>query len=205
IMQTVFDELNTKYGVRLMAPPYRKEAFSGAAMILFNPGAKENGSIFCQPQGWAIFAEALLGHGNRAFQYFAESSPASFNENADVRVIEPYAHGQFIESVESPYFGRAQVHWLTGTASTVMVGCVEGILGLRPTPDGIVISPSIPSEWRSFTMKKNYRGKILRITVNNPRHRESGVRTLVLNGLNHSKGLIRFEELQDDNEICITL
>ena len=23
-------------------------------------------------------------------------------------------------------------NWLTGTASTVMVGCVEGILGMRP-------------------------------------------------------------------------
>ena len=205
IMQTAFDTLNTQYGIRLMAPPYRKEAFDGAAMILFNPGAKENGSIFCQPQGWAIFAEALLGHGNRAFQYFAESSPASFNANADVRKIEPYAHGQFIEGVESPYFGRCHVHWLTGTASTVMVGCVEGILGLRPTPDGIVISPSIPSSWDGFTMCKQYRGKELRITVHNPNHNESGVKTLVLNGAQRTAGMIPYNELLLQNEIQITL
>ena len=108
----------------------------GARMLLFNPGTKENGSVFCQPQGWAILAEALLGHGERAFRYFAESSPASFNDNADLRGIEPYVHSQFIEGADSPYAGRAHVHWLTGTASTVMVGCVEGILGLRPTPKG---------------------------------------------------------------------
>jgi N,N'-diacetylchitobiose phosphorylase len=205
VMQTACDELNTAYGVRLMAPPYRKEAFDGAAMILFNPGAKENGSIFCQPQGWAIFAEALLGHGDRAFQYFSESSPASFNANADVRVIEPYAHGQFIESVESPYFGRCHVHWLTGTASTVMVGCVEGILGLRPTPEGIEISPSIPSAWDGFTMEKLYRGKTLHVTVRNPEHHESGVKVLTVNGKRHAAGLIRFEELDTENEIIILL
>lgn len=205
IMQTAYARLNTKYGVRLMAPPYRKEAFSGAAMILFNPGSKENGSIFCQPQGWAIFAEALLGHGNRAFQYFAESSPASFNADADVRVIEPYAHGQFIESVESPYFGRANVHWLTGTASTVMVGCVEGILGLRPTPGGIEVSPSIPSEWNGFTMDKVYRGKKLHIVVRNPDHHESGVRSLTLNGNNRSASWIAYEDLENENEIILTL
>lgn len=161
--------------------------------------------MFCQIQGWAILAEALLGHGNRAFTYFTESSPASFNENADVRVIEPYAHGQFIESVESPYFGRAHVHWLTGTASTVMVGCVEGILGLRPTPDGILISPSIPAEWDGFTMDKEYRGKKLHIAVHNSDHHESGVKTMSVNGKQYPVGLIAFDDLTDHNEIILTL
>ena len=41
-------------------------------------------------------------------------------------------YGQFTEGKASPHAGRSHVHWLTGTASTVMVGCVEGILGMRP-------------------------------------------------------------------------
>jgi cellobiose phosphorylase len=77
ILQTAYDKLNTPYGLELMNPSYRYRAFDGAAMILFNPGTKENGGVFCQPQGWAILAEALRGHGNRAFQYYQESSPAS--------------------------------------------------------------------------------------------------------------------------------
>ena len=36
------------------------------------------------------------------------------------------------------------MHWLTGTASTVMVGCVEGILGMRPDFYGLHLSPAIP-------------------------------------------------------------
>lgn len=39
---------------------------------------------------------------------------------------EPYCYGQFTEGKASKHFGRSHVHWLTGTASTVMVGCVEG-------------------------------------------------------------------------------
>ena len=174
-------------------------------MLLFNPGTKENGSVFCQPQGWAILAEALLGHGERAFRYFAESSPASFNENADLRGIEPYVHGQFIEGADSPYAGRAHVHWLTGTASTVMVGCVEGILGLRPTPEGLVVSPAIPAAWNGFTMQKTFRGKTLRITVQNPEHRESGVTRMMLNGIEHTPWLIFAEELLADNELVVVL
>lgn len=205
ILQTAHDLLNTPCGLQVMHPSYRYEAFDGARMLLFNPGTKENGGIFCQPQGWAILAEALQGHGERAFAYFTESSPASFNDRADLRVIEPYVHGQFIEGAESPNLGRAHVHWLTGTATTVMVGCVEGILGLRPTPEGLLVSPSIPAEWDGFTMRKVFRGKTILITVDNAAHRESGVCGLTLNGRAHPVGVIREAELLAENELLVTL
>lgn len=205
ILDTAHRELNTPYGLQVMMPAYRREAFDGARMLLFNPGTKENAGIFCQVQGWAILAEALLGHGDRAFQYFAESSPASFNDNADLRVIEPYVHGQFIEGSESPFCGRAHVHWLTGTATTVMVGCVEGILGLRPTPEGLAVSPAIPAEWDGFTMDKTFRGKRLHITVDNAAHRQGGVRRVVLNGREHEGLLLRAEELAEQNDVTLVM
>ena len=205
ILNTAFEKLNTPYGLELMQPSYRYEYFEGARMRLFNPGTKENGGIFCQPQGWAILAEALAGHGNRAFKYYQESSPASFNEDADRRVIEPYVHGQFIEGHESPFAGRSHVHWLTGTASTVMVGCVEGILGLRPTPEGIEISPAIPADWDGMMIEKKFRGKKLRITVDNLAHREAGPRMIVLNGVEREPGVIPAEDLQDENVITVVM
>ena len=205
ILQTAFEKLNTPYGLELMSPAYRYEAFDGAAMILFNPGTKENGGIFCQIQGWAILAEALAGHGDRAFRYFAESSPASFNEDADRRVIEPYVHGQFIEGHDSPFAGRSHVHWLTGTASTVMVGCVEGILGLRPTPKGLLVSPAIPAEWDGFTMEKVFRGKKLNITVDNKAHREGKPTRYILNGVERSVAVIPESELKDVNDLIVIM
>lgn len=205
LLRTAFEQLNTPHGLMLMSPAYRFTAFDGARMLLFNPGTKENAGVFCQPQGWAILAEALLGHGERAYRIFTESSPAAGNENADQRVLEPYVHGQFIEGAESPYAGRAHVHWLTGTASTVMVGCVEGILGLRPTPEGLAVSPAIPAAWAGFTMRKVFRGKVLAITVDNAAHRESGVRRLVLNGRERAVGVIPETELLAENELLVVL
>ena len=205
ILQTAFEKLNTPYGLELMQPSYRYDYFEGARMRLFNPGTKENGGIFCQPQGWAILAEALAGHGNRAFRYYEDSSPATFNEDADRRVSEPYVHGQFIEGHESPFAGRSHVHWLTGTASTVMVGCVEGILGLRPTPEGIEISPAIPADWDGMMIEKKFRGKKLRITVDNLAHREANPRIIILNGVERAPGVIPAEDLQDENLITVVM
>ena len=204
-LESVHRELNTQYGVRLMFPPYKEHAFDGALMLLFNAGTKENAGIFSQPQGWIILAEALMGHGNRAFEYFDESSPASMNDKAEVRKLEPYCHGQFTESVGSPYEGRSHVHWLTGTASTCMVGCVEGIMGMRPDFYGIKIAPAVPSDWKEFDITKNYRGKKLNIHVTNPDGHESGCQSMTVNGKVMEDNYIRFDELDDVNEITLVM
>ena len=204
-LESVHRELNTPYGVRLMAPSYVEHAFEGALMLLFNPSTKENGGIFSQPQGWIILAESLMGHGNRAFEYFTESSPASMNDKAEIRCLEPYCHGQFTESSDSPFEGRSHVHWLTGTASTVMVGCVEGILGIRPDMDGLKLAPSVSSDWKEFTIDKNFRGKKLHITVKNPQGKESGFTSLTLNGEALADNYIPADKLADTNEIELVM
>ncbi len=204
-MNSVHEILNTPYGAKLLDPPYKNHHFDGALMQVFNADTKENGGIFSQSQGWLILAEGLLGHGDRAFQYFMESAPAAMNDKAEIRVMEPYVHGQFTESKASPFEGRSHVHWLTGTASTVMVGCTEGICGIRPDADGIAIEPSIPAAWDGFKMKKNFRGKKLNIDVQNPNHVQSGVASVTVNGTAIEGSYIKAADLCDVNEVVIVL
>ncbi|MDR2965346.1 MAG: N,N'-diacetylchitobiose phosphorylase [Treponema sp.] len=205
ILDLVHKELNTKYGARLMAPSYQKHAFEGALALLFNPSTKENGGIFLQSQGWIILAEALLGRGGRAFEYYLESCPAAQNDIADIRLMEPYVYSQFTESSESPFEGRSHVHWLTGTASTVMVGGVEGILGLRPDIDGLKFAPAIPSSWKSMSIEKTFRGKKLNIKVNNPDGKESGCKKLTVNGAEMEGNYIPASVLKAENEVVLDM
>lgn len=205
ILHTVQEGLNTEYGVMLMQPPYHAHAFDGALAVIYNAGVKENAGIFSQSQGWIILAEALCGHGNRAFSYYKANSPAEQNGCAEIRKLEPYCYGQFTEGKDSPHFGRSHVHWLTGTASTMMVGAVEGILGVRPDLHGLRLSPSIPAAWDGFTMEKSFRGKKLHITVQNPAHKESGFTGLMLNGAAMPDNYIPADKLAAENEIVLTM
>ena len=200
-MENVYKKLNTKYGAVLMDPPYHKKAFEGALAVIYNAGTKENAGIFSQSQGWLILAEALLGHGDRAFSYFMENAPAAQNADAEIRVLEPYCYGQFTEGKASPQFGRSHVHWLTGTASTVMVGCVEGILGMRPDFGGIRIAPSVPKEWGQFEVEKDFRGKHLHIVFKNKNHVQSGCRKMIVDGVEIAGNYIREEILKEHTEI----
>lgn len=205
ILHTVHEGLNTEYGVMLMQPPYHAHAFDGALAVIYNAGVKENAGIFSQSQGWIILAEALCGHGNRAFSYYKANSPAEQNGCAEIRKLEPYCYGQFTEGKDSPHFGRSHVHWLTGTASTMMVGAVEGILGVRPDLHGLRLSPSIPAAWDGFTMEKIFRGTKLHITVQNPAHKESGFTSLMLNGAAMPDNYIPADKLAAENEIVLTM
>ena len=200
-LNMVYERLNTEFGAVLMDPPYHMHAFDGALAVIYNAGVKENSGIFSQSQGWIILAEALRGHGERAFGYFMENAPAAQNDKAEVRKLEPYCYGQFTEGKASPHFGRSHVHWLTGTASTVMVGCVEGILGMRPDFHGLKVSPSIPKDWESFEIEKDFRGSHLHIVVKNPGHAESGCKSLTLNGQVMEGNYIPADLLKETNEV----
>ena len=204
-LESVDRELNTAYGAKVMAPSYVDHYFDGALAGLFPPSTKENGGIFSQTQGWIILAESLMGHGNKAFQYFEESSPSSQNDKAEIRKLEPYVHGQYTEGDESPFHGRSHVHWLTGTASTCMVGCVEGICGIRPDLDGIRIAPSIPSDWKEFTMEKNFRGSKLKIKVENPNGAESGCKEFYVNGEKFEDNYIPADKLTPVTEVRLVM
>lgn len=204
-LNLVHSRLNTKYGAKLMDPPYFAHAFPGALQTTYNQGIKENGSIFNQAQGWLILAESLLGRGNRAFEYYKESSPAYQNENGQIRVMEPYCYGQFTESEKSLHFGRSHVHWLTGTASTIMVGVVEGILGMRPDIYGLRIAPSIPSSWKKLEIDKVFRNKKLHIRIINSNNKESGYKEVYLNKVKLQDNYINEKDLKENNEILYVM
>ena len=204
-MESVERELNTAYGAKIMAPSYVDHYFDGALAGLFPPSTKENGGIFSQTQGWLILAEALMGHGDKAFRYFEESSPSSQNDKAEIRKLEPYVHGQYTEGDESPFHGRSHVHWLTGTASTCMVGCVEGICGIRPDLDGLRVAPTIPSDWKEMTMEKNFRGKKIVIKVENPNGAQAGFKEFYINGEKQDDNYIPADKLTDVTEVRMVM
>ncbi len=204
-LEQVYRKLNTKYGAMLFYPAFKKFGLPVARMVLFNEGTKENAGIFSQPQGWLILAETIVGNGNRAYEYFNEINPAAMNEQAEIRVLEPYVHGQATEGIDTLNHGRSHVHWLTGTASTVMVAAVNGILGLQPDYDGININPCIPAAWKSFSMTKIFRGKLLNIEVDNSAGVEKGVKHLIINGKKLEGCYAAFEGLSDKNDILVVM
>jgi cellobiose phosphorylase len=200
-MTTVHERLATPYGLMLCAPPFVKTPVDVMRAVVFNPGVKENAGIFNHTQGWGVMAECLLGHGDRAYEYYRASMPATYNDRAEIRQIEPYVQGQTTYSTYSPRPGNARTSWLTGAAAWAYFSATQYILGLRPELDGLQIDPCIPSTWRGFKATRRFRGREMQIDVRNPDGICRGVKTLTLTGETLTDNLIPAGRLGDQNRV----
>jgi cellobiose phosphorylase len=178
----VKDQLATEHGIMLCAPPFQKVPCNEIRAVLFNAGQKENAGIFCHPQGWAVIAETLLGHGNRAYEYYRAYMPSAYNDRAEIREIEPYVHCQSTHGRHSRRFGASRLPWLSGTATWSYVTATQFVLGIKPDWDGLRVEPVIPSTWNGFEMNRKFRGANYQIRVTNPKHVECGVKKLIVDG-----------------------
>ncbi len=181
-MDAVNEQLATPYGVMLCAPPFVNSDLNVVRATLFNPGMKENCSIFNHTQGWAVIAEAMLGRGDRAFEYYKAYLPAAYNDRAEIRQIEPYVYCQSTIGKYSEHFGASRLPWLSGAATWAYYAATQYILGIQPDYDGLIIDPCIPSGWGGFCVVRNFRDATYRIEVKNPDHVNKGVKQITVDG-----------------------
>ena len=205
VMQAVNRRLATEHGIMICDPPVTKMDPEVIRARLFNPGMKENAAIFCHTQGWAIIAETMLGHGDRAWQYFRAYMPSAYNSRAEIREIEPYVYCQSTHSKYSPRFGASRIPWLSGAATWAYTAASQYILGIRPEYNGLRIDPCIPSSWPGFSAQRVFRGKRFDIKVENPGGIQKGVRSINLNGKQLEGNLIPLEKAESENSVLVEL
>jgi len=204
-MRSVNEKLACDYGLMLCAPPYDNMPVAEIRSIVFNKGVKENCGVFNHTQGWAVMAETMLGHGDRAFGYFHSSMPASFNDKAEIRGSEPYVYSQYTHSIYSPRYGASRVPWLTGAASWAYYAAIQYILGIRPDYKGLLIDPCIPADWKEFAVTRRFRNKMLNIKVVNPNGVQKGVKRITLNGQAIEGNLIPVSKMQKENDVVVEM
>lgn len=181
-MDSVYKWLRTKYGLQLNAPAYTKCNYGIGFVTRVYPGLKENGAIFSHPNPWAWCAEALLGRGDRAEELYNDLCPARQNDIIEIRQAEPYSYCQFIYGPDHKYHGRARHPFMTGSGGWSYIAVTRYMLGMHPNFDSLDINPCIPSKWDGFTARREWRGAVYNITVENPNHVCKGVKELYVNG-----------------------
>jgi len=204
-MDAVRTRLASDYGLALCDPPYTQTDFNIVRAALMNPGTKENGGIFVHTQAWAVIAEAMLGHGDQAYAYLRAYLPAAYNDRAEIREIEPYVVCQSTHGKSSPKHGVSRLPWLSGSATWTVFAISQYILGIRPEYDGLRIDPCIPSDWKGFTARRRFRGKMFEITVVNPDHVEKGVKSLTVRGEAMEGNLIPESAMKETNVVQVVM
>lgn len=189
-MDSLWKLLMTKYGALTFTPAYTKKSSYLGVISQFAPGAKENAAVFSHPNAWVIVAETILGRGDKAFEAWKRTSFLTRGKDPDIYKVEPYVYPEFSYGPESPHFGLGSYSWMTGSASWFFRSCIDYILGIRPTIDGLVIDPCIPKAWDKFAVKRVFRGAVYHISVKNPKRISKGIEKVTVNKKNIKGNLL---------------
>jgi cellobiose phosphorylase len=157
-LDSVADRLATPDGILLQQPAYSRYHIHLGEISSYPPGYKENASVFCHNNPWVMIAEARIGRGDQAYDYYRRTNPSAREEISDLHKCEPYVYAQMISGRDAPVHGEAKNSWLTGAAAWNYVAITQWILGIRPTFEGLEVAPVLPSAWGGFEAVRRYQG-----------------------------------------------
>ncbi len=169
-MQSVKDMLDSPAGLFKQYPPLKSVPDENGQLPPGAPsGIGEYGGIFNHSNTWAIMAETLLGHNERAFEYYRRTIPAVVSDmfGADHYIREPYVYVSAVVGPIHKLFGEGGISWQTGTASWMYHAATQYILGIRPTLDGLMVTPCLPSHLKSVRLRRRFRGCEYDIQIDN--------------------------------------
>ena len=157
--------LGNAFGIEILSPCYSEYHDYLGEVSSYPPGYKENGSVFCHNNPWITLAWCTLRDGNAAFDLYTRNAPAYIEDKSEIHRTEPYCYSQTIAGRNAANYGEAKNSWLTGTAAWSFAAVSQGILGIRPDYDGLVVDPCLPDVMDGYELSRVFRGTRYDVTV----------------------------------------
>ena len=173
--------LDSEHGMVLNNPAFTTYHVEMGEISSYPAGYKENAGIFCHNNPWVIIGETVASRGNDAWELYQKISPV-FIKDQTLHKVEPYVNCQMVAGKDAARPGEGKNSWLTGTAAWMWLTASQYILGIKPTYDGLLIDPCVPSSASEYTVKRKFRGGEYLITVKNPDGVQKGIRQLIVDG-----------------------
>ena len=169
-LDSVKQYLDSKYGIVLCWPAYKRYHLELGEITSYPPGYKENGGVFCHNNPWVIIGEIVNGRPQDAFEHYKKIAPAYLQDVSEIHKTEPYVYCQMVGGKEAQRPGEGKNSWLTGTAAWNFVALSQYICGLRPSYEGLKVEPSLPEHIKRASMSRVFRGVEYEVSVLNERN-----------------------------------
>jgi cellobiose phosphorylase len=158
LFQAMEKYLFRPYGPILFYPSYKSPQPQIGYLSRYAPGLRENGGTYTHAATWGVLAACKLGKNNQAYAAYKSFLPPYRGLDPDLYKAEPYVNPGNVDGPDSPNFGRGGFSWYTGSSAWSFLTALEGICGIIPDWDSLIIKPMVPDDWNKFTVTRPYRG-----------------------------------------------
>ena len=127
----------------------------------------------------------MLGFGDKAAELFRMINPIEHSrtkEASNKYKVEPYVIAADIYGAGN-LVGRGGWTWYTGSSGWYYKAGIEYLLGLKIEEGYLKIEPCIPKDWTEYQIQYKYKESIYNIKISNPEGKNTGVKKVILNGV----------------------
>jgi cyclic beta-1,2-glucan synthetase len=145
--------------VKLFDPPFTTKIHDPGYIALYPEGVRENGGAYSHAAAWLAQANALLGDGETAMQIVNYLNPIFRTKTLEDTLKyrgEPYVTAADIFT-GSGHEGMAGWTWYTGSSAVLYSVVLENILGLKIHGNHLRLVPSVPKNWKEYTIQYLYK------------------------------------------------
>lgn len=193
--------------IKLLDPAFDKSSLEPGYIKAYLPGVRENGGQYTHSAVWLVIAEAILGFGDKAAEYFRMINPIEHTKTKEAvnrYKVEPYVIAADVYGVGN-LTGRGGWTWYTGSSSWMYKAGIEYILGLKILDEVLSIKPVIPSSWKEYQIRYEYKSSVYNIKVKNPNGKNTGVEKFILNGQEIEEKIVKLIDNGRINEIEVIM
>ena len=168
MLQAVAEQLETPYGVALLAPAFTSMREDIGRVTQKFPGSAENGSVYNHGAAFYIYSLYSAGENDRAYKLLRRMIPgpdlADYLQRGQLPVFIPnYYRGAYHQHPRTA--GRSSQLFNTGTVAWFYRCLVEGLFGLKGDRQGLLIQPQLPSHWSEAKVTRSFRGATFNVQI----------------------------------------
>lgn len=192
--------------IKLLDPPFDKTTMNPGYIKGYVPGVRENGGQYTHAAIWAAMAFASLGDSSRAWELFNMINPVNHAltpEAVSVYKVEPYVASADIYAV-SPHVGRGGWTWYTGSAGWMYRLIIESLLGIQLKVDLLYIKPSLPEDWKEFSIQYLYRSAKYNIIVTKI-SAGNGMKNITVDGVIQKESVIHLSDDHKEHSVVVSI
>jgi cellobiose phosphorylase len=207
LLESCDKELGTELGYLLLSPAFTKFDESIGRISSLEPGICENGTVYSHLNVWMVLGLLRYGMADRAYEVFQKIAPGYVRSEDDLKQKCPpfmFANCYYGPSHRNNRF-QMEFTWATGSVAWFNTVLANEMIGVKPTFDGLVIDPCLPSSWETCSIHRSYRGAVYHVTIKNPDKVQRGTVEVVLDGKKLDGNKLPIGEKGREYQVDVTL
>lgn len=177
LIAAVTEQLETPYGVAMLAPAYTRMHEHIGRVTQKHPGSAENGSVYNHASAFYVYALYEAGLADKGYTLLRQMLPCDDTALARGQLpvfIPNYYRGAYHQFPRTA--GRSSQLFNTGTIHWFYRCLVDGLFGLKGDGDALRVNPKLPAHWQNAKVTRRFRGAELEVEM----RREPGVSAITL-------------------------